>query len=577
MPSGPVTAKVAYFSMEIALDFSMPTYSGGLGILAGDMLRSAADLELPMVAVTLVHRKGYFRQRLDASGNQTEEPDSWEPEKRLQAVNATTTVEIAGRSVQVRAWRYDIVGMSGRFVPVFLLDTDLPGNERWDRGLTDTLYGGDNYYRICQEVLLGIGGMSMLQAIGLDQLDSYHMNEGHSSLLALALLEEEMQLRNSAAPDEDDIHEVRRHCIFTTHTPVPAGHDQFPEEIVRQVLGPKRAQLLEQTHCCRGGMLNMTFLALRFSHYINGVALRHEEVSHDMFPRYPIHAITNGVHAVTWTSPSFQELYDRHIPEWRRDNLYMRYAVGIPLQEIREAHDRAKAALFEALRERTGLVLDPSRLTIGFARRATAYKRADLLFSDLDRLKAMSKNLGAFQLVYGGKAHPNDGDGKEMIRRVFEAAAQLKDSVRIVYVENYDISLAKLITSGVDLWLNTPQRPHEASGTSGMKAALNAVPSLSILDGWWIEGCFEGVTGWAIGHDNNLAEGDVAVETGSLYQKLEEKVIPMFYRRPDDYAEVMRSAIAVNGSFFNTQRMLAQYEANAYFPERLTKSSEENP
>jgi glycogen phosphorylase len=564
--------KVAYFSMEIALDPSIPTYSGGLGILAGDMLRSAADLELPMVAVTLVHRKGYFRQRLDDRGNQIEEPDSWDPRARLQPAKGSATVAIEGRNVQLRAWRFDIVGMSGHTVPVYLLDADLPENDAWGRTLTDTLYGGDTHYRICQEALLGIGGVSLLRSLGLVRLENYHMNEGHSSFLTLALLEEQLQLHNAASPAEADIEAVRRQCIFTTHTPVPAGFDRFPLDLVRRVLGETRATLLEQAGCSREGTLNMTSLALRLSHYINGVAMRHGEVSHGMFPRYPIHAITNGVHAVTWTSPSFQDLYDRHIPEWRRDNAYLRYAVGISLEEIHEAHARAKAALLQELKRRTGVSLVESILTFGFARRAAAYKRADLLFSDPERLSAIAKKAGPFQIIFGGKAHPNDAEGKDLIRRVFEGAGQVDHNIRVVYLENYDMALARFIISGVDLWLNTPQRPQEASGTSGMKAALNGVPSLSVLDGWWIEGCFEDVTGWAIGHRDSMGREDSRAETESLYQKLEEKIIPLFYQQPDAYAEVMRSAIAVNGSFFNTQRMLLQYEANAYFPETLTRT-----
>jgi starch phosphorylase len=319
----------------------------------------------------------------------------------------------------------------------------------------------------------------------------------------------------------------------------------------------------------------MTYLALRFSRYVNGVAMRHEEVSQSMFPNYPIHAITNGVHAATWVSAAFRELFDRHIPEWRRDNDYLRYAVGIPLREIQDAHARSKAALLAEVKQRTGAALDPAVLTIGFARRAAAYKRADLLFSDVARLAAIAKNVGAFQLIYGGKAHPHDEAGKDSIRRVFEQAAQLKDRVRVVYLENYDWTLGALITAGVDVWLNTPQRPQEASGTSGMKAAMNGVPSLSILDGWWIEGCFESVTGWAIGHDGAIRKEADQAEVESLYLKLEQQIIPMFYQRPDAFAGVMRSAIAVNGSFFNTQRMVEQYEANAYFPETLAETASE--
>lgn len=557
---------IAYFSMETALEPSIPTYSGGLGVLAGDTLREAADLELPMVAVSLVHRKGYFRQKLDEHGNQSEEPDVWFPETCLKLAQASASVSIEGRSVQLRAWQYDIVGISGHAVPVYLLDADLPGNTPWDRGLTDTLYGGDAHYRVCQEALLGFGGIGILRTLGLPQIDSYHMNEGHSSFLTLALFEEQLRSHNAQTPGEEDIQAVRRRCTFTTHTPVPAGNDKFPVSLVKQVIGESRCRLLDQTDCYHDGLVNMTYLALRFSHYVNGVAMRHGEVSRGMYPNYPIHAITNGVHALTWTAPSFQALYDRHIPEWRRDNDYLRYAVGIPLEEIRQTHRDAKTALIQEVRRRTGVSLDDSALTIGFARRAAEYKRADLLFTDLARLRAIAKAAGPIQVVYGGKAHPADNGGKDLIRHVFEAAAQLKDAVRVVYLENYDIALAKFIASGVDLWLNTPQRPQEASGTSGMKAALNGVPSLSVLDGWWIEGCFEGSTGWAIGRDHSQDSDDAA----SLYEKL-ALISNLFYKDPTAYAQVMRSAIAVNGSFFNTQRMLEQYEANAYFPEDLAK------
>jgi starch phosphorylase len=401
------------------------------------------------------------------------------------------------------------------------------------------------------------------------------MNEGHSSFLTLALLEEQLRARQATEVTEVDVQAVRSRCVFTTHTPVPAGHDQFSWALVKTVLGERCVELLDQTECCRTGLLNMTYLALRFSRYVNGVAMRHEEVSQSMFPNYPIHAITNGVHAPTWVSAAFRELFDRHIPEWRRDNDYLRYAVGIPVREIRDAHARSKAALFAEVKQRTGVALDPAVLTIGFARRAAAYKRADLLFSDVERLAAIAKNVGTFQLIYGGKAHPHDDAGKDSIRRVFEQAAQLKDRVRVVYLENYDWTLGSLITAGVDVWLNTPQRPQEASGTSGMKAAMNGVPSLSILDGWWVEGCFESVTGWAIGHDGDIRTEAAQAEVESLYLKLEQQIISMFYQRPEAFAQVMRSAIAVNGSFFNTQRMVEQYEANAYFPETLAQTAGE--
>ncbi len=561
--------RIAYLSMEIALDPAIPTYAGGLGVLASDTLRSAADLGVPIVGVTLLYRTGYFRQRLDPSGNQIEEAEPWKPEELLESVGEPVAVTIEGRTVYVRAWRHLIEGISGHTVPIYLLDTKVPGNSPWDQTLTDSLYSGDDHYRLCQEAVLGFGAAALLPELGHTQIEHYHMNEGHSALLALALLEELREESSSAAPTEDEIEAIRRQCIFTTHTPVPAGHDQFPKELARKVLGPQRAMLLEATQCCLDDTLNMTYLALRLSSYINGVAMRHGEISHTMFPQYPVRAITNGVHAVRWAAEPFRQLFDRHIPEWRHDNLYLRYAVGIPLAEIREAHAEAKHRFLEEVRSATGVRLNENVATVGFARRATSYKRADFLFTDLQRLRRIHHQAGPFQVIYGGRAHPHDEEGKAMIRRVFEAAGALGDDIPVVYIPNYDLRWAQLFTSGVDLWLSVPHRPYEASGTSGMKAALNGVPSFSVRDGWWIEGRVEGVTGWSIGFGEDPEEH--AGELASLYDKLEGIILPMYYLRPEAYAEVMRSAIALNGSFFNTQRMVSQYVLNAYFPNGMPR------
>ncbi len=556
---------VAYFSMEIGLTPEIHTYSGGLGILAGDTLRAAADLGLPMVAVTLLHREGYFRQKLDAFGHQIETPDRWRPEELLTPLSHTVAISLEGRQVQVRTWRYEVTGVTGHVVPVYFLDTDLAENSEWDRTLTNYLYGGDNRYRLCQEMVLGFGGVALLEALGQDRDIFYHMNEGHSALLTLALLTRRLASVGRERPTDDDVEAVRRQCVFTTHTPVPAGHDQFSSELTEQVLGRQVADLLMLTNCCLDRQLNMTFLGLRFACYINGVSMRHDEISTGMFPGYPINAITNGVHAPTWAAPSFQGLFDRHIPEWRQDNFYLRYAVGIPLHEIEEAHAEAKRGLLAEVAQAVGERLDERVFTIGFARRATHYKRMDLLFTDLERLKQISKQVGPLQVICGGKAHPRDEGGKAMICSVFAAKEALRGHLPVVFVENYDMAWAKLITAGVDLWLNTPKRPQEASGTSGMKAALNGVPSLSILDGWWVEGHVENVTGWAIGDDYRPAGGEDR-EVISLYDKLEQVILPMFYGRPQAYAEIRRAAIALNGSFFNTQRMMSQYVINAYQP-----------
>jgi len=554
---------IVYFSMEVGLNAAMPTYSGGLGVLAGDTLRAAADLGIPVVGVTLLHRKGYFRQHLDAQGNQSESLCEWSPQEFLESVEPCASVTIEGREVQVRAWRYILRGVSGHEVPVYFLDTALPENHSLDQGLTDYLYGGDDRYRLCQEVLLGMGGLATLRALAYTEVQVYHMNEGHSALLTLGLLMEETKKRNMSAPTMAAINKVRQRCVFTTHTPVPTGHDKFSPDLVWQVLSGEQANTLTTSGCMTDGTLNMTYMALFFSRYVNGVSMRHEEISRSMYPSYPVNAVTNGVHAVTWTATPFCRLYDQYIPEWRRDNMYLRYAVSIPLDEVRQAHAEAKRELLAEVERRSGRRLDPSVLTLGFARRATAYKRADLLFSDIDRLERIVRRVGPMQVVLAGKAHPRDEGGKAIIRHIFQATASLQDTVTIVYLEEYDVALAKYLCAGVDLWLNTPQKPYEASGTSGMKAALNGVPSLSVLDGWWLEGHVEGVTGWSIG-DSWETASDPSKEAASLYDKLEYVILPMFYARPNAFAEVMRSAIAINGSFFNAQRMVSQYMQNAY-------------
>jgi starch phosphorylase len=548
----------------VAVDNAIPTYSGGLGVLAGDTLRSAADLQIPMVAVSLLHRKGYFDQRLDSLGNQLESPSKWSPENFLTRLPAQISLSLEGRQVRVGVWRYPFVGITGHIVPLLFLDTDLEINDSTDRSFTDFLYGGDERYRLCQEAILGLGGVAMLRALGYADIRVFHMNEGHSALATLALMEERCAPQLARRFSENEVEAVRRQCAFTTHTPVPAGHDRFSADLVDRVLGAERAAVLSQLRVMNGA-LNMTELALKFSGFVNGVSMRHGEVSRGMFPNHSIDAITNGVHAATWTAVPLAALYDRMIPEWRRDNCFLRYAVGIPVAEIRQAHSQAKKELLQQVRWLTGIHLDEKVFTLGFARRATGYKRGDLLFTDLERLKNIARQAGPLQLIYAGKAHPRDDGGKAIIRRIFEAAATLANDVRVVYLENYDMALGKLLCSGVDVWLNTPLRPQEASGTSGMKAALNGVPSFSVLDGWWIEGHIEGVTGWSIGDDES-AENDSIAEAASLYQKLEQVILPLYYDDSDSFCQVMRSAIALNGSFFNTQRMVSQYLRNAYLP-----------
>jgi starch phosphorylase len=579
---------VAYFSMEIALENAMPSYSGGLGVLAGDTIRAAADIRVPMVAVSLLYRKGYFTQVLAEDGMQSEEPVEWRVEDFLKEEPVRVTLPLETRRVELRAWRYDVKGVRGFEVPVYFLDADLPSNEERDRNLTGQLYGGDAYYRLCQEVLLGIGGVRMLRALGHTELQRYHMNEGHAALLTLELLGEEAFTAGRSSIRGEDIEKVRGKCVFTTHTPVPAGHDRFPMEFLTRAFPAQQeffdlkdassADLLKrvlqaetdfpdlQEAARRGAGVNMTQLALGLSTYVNGVAKLHGETSRKMFPQVPIEAITNGVHAATWTAPAFRDLFDRYVSSWREDNYSLRGALGLPPEEVWSAHLLSKHELLEKVREKTGLSLDAEIFTIGFARRATGYKRADLILSDLDRLREIARNVGQFQIIYAGKAHPKDAPGKEIIRRIFKAKKALKKSVHIVFLDNYNMELGGLMTSGVDLWLNTPEYPLEASGTSGMKAALNGVPSLSVLDGWWVEGHIEGVTGWSVGElRRNVEEPpDREDEMASLYNKLQTVIIPLFYNDRNKYLEVMQHAIAINGSFFNTQRMVQQYVTDAY-------------
>ena len=564
-PTGPdfTSRSIAYFSMEIALAPDVPTYSGGLGMLAGDTLRSAADTGAPMVAVSLAHKRGYFRQHLDKTGQQTESDVPWNP-SALPNAGVTLEIFIQSRKLRVQAWRFDVVGTKGHIIPVYLLDSDIEGNDSYDRHLTDHLYGGDTYYRLCQEAILGLAGVQLLDKLGLKPAVC-HMNEGHAAFLAIAKLEDHLGGKPLASATEEDRLAVARQCVFTTHTPVPAGHDMFGVDQMYTVLGQERGDCLQKMECMHNGLLNMTYVALRFSRWVNGVAMQHGKVSKEMFPDYHVESVTNGVHAGTWIAPPLAAIFDEEFPRWRHDNQYFRSVYGIKPSRIANAHRIGKHKLIKTIYKRTGEQWNESVLTLGFARRVATYKRASLLLEDPKRLAKIAKKIGGLQIVFAGKAHPADMLGKGLIKEVFEIAGKIgSNALRIVYLENYDWDLGATLTQGVDVWVNTPRRPYEASGTSGMKAALNGVPSLSVLDGWWIEGCAHDITGWAID------DGDTdALEASSLYDKLESNIAPM-YARPNAWARMQQHCIAMNGSFFNTDRMLGQYFANAYFPQAPT-------
>ncbi len=557
--------KIAYFSMEIGLKDDIPTYSGGLGVLAGDTVKSAADLELPFIAVTLISRKGYFRQQIDDHGHQTEMPAIWDPAKLMTLAGETVSVTIEGREVHIQSWIYFVKSPTGGIVPVIYLDTNLPENSAEDRKLTDSLYGGDESYRIKQEVILGIGGVRMLGKLGF-RVKKYHMNEGHAAFLTLELLHE-FKKDIESVWDEDhiwDIEAVKELCVFTTHTPVEAGHDKFSYELFGKVLGNYFPEnILKKLAGDKN--VNMTLLGFNLSNYLNGVAKKHGEVSKSMFPGYQIKAITNGIHSFTWTCESMKKIYDKYLPGWAYEpEIFVRIGV-IPDEEIWNAHQEAKKTLIDYVNSVSDSGMDYETMTIGFARRATAYKRADLLFSDIKRLEQIGTN--KIQLIYAGKAHPKDSVGKQLIERIVSYKEQLKGKIKIVFLQGYNMEIALKLVSGVDIWLNTPLRPLEASGTSGMKAAHNGVMNFSVLDGWWIEGHIEGYTGWAIGPAPKEVESDInmnRIDADDLYNKLEKTIIPLYYNDRKAWIRMMQNAIGKNAYYFNTHRMMRRYVTDAY-------------
>ncbi|WP_262028109.1 alpha-glucan family phosphorylase [Microvirga sp. Mcv34] len=553
------STRIAYFSMEIALRPEMHTYAGGLGILAGDVAHSAADLELPMVFVTLASRDGYLRQTIDGEGRQIDWPDPWEPEQWTAQVPAMVAVTLEGRDVWIRPWLYELASPLGYKVPVILLDTRLDQNATQDRTVTDRLYGGGECDRLRQEAVLGIGGERMLRALGFS-IETYHLNEGHAALLALNLLR-----RHARAPSDNPLEPrphntdpVRRQCIFTTHTPVEAGHDRFAYEDVARVLGDVVA--LDELKSLAGeDRLNMTRLALNLSGYVNGVARRHAETTRRMFPGYRVRAITNGVHVEHWTHPAFARLFQSILPHWCHEPEVLSRADQLDDGNVWDAHREAKRDLLEIVKGQSGIDFDPEAPVIGFARRMTGYKRPNLLFMDLERVRRLHREF-ALQIVVAGKAHPRDEGGKALIQQIHGHIDDLRD-VPIVFLPNYDMEIARTLTAGSDIWLNTPLPSLEASGTSGMKAALNGVLNLSILDGWWLEACEEGITGWSIDH---RPEGTREDHARALYEKLEAVVLPLYAQDRSRWIWMMKQTISKIGPIFNSQHMMRRYASEAY-------------
>lgn len=526
--------QVSYFSMEVGISPEIKTYSGGLGVLAGDTLKSAADHGMDFTAVTMLYRNGYFKQIIDDHGRQVEEPQNWDFQNILEDTRVKTALELRGREVTVKVWKHRIEGEKG-YVDVFFLDTGVDENHPEDQALTDRLYMGGQEKRLCQEAILGIGGTRALKEMSIET-DYFHMNEGHSALLTT---------------------EADGEKVFTTHTPVPAGHDTFRRNLVEKVLPENTLERLNF-----GQELNMTRLALENSSYANGVSDRHAEVSRDMFPSHEIDAVTNGVHSETWTAQPFREIFNSNIPRWKLDPARLTQTAGVKDSKLWKAKQECKKQLSGILEEKTGEKLDPEKFTVGFARRSTEYKRPSLIFRDLQNLEELAGKYGGLQLVYSCKAHPEDTRGKEIIEQILKYRDML-ENVDLYFIEDYSMEDALKMVSGVDLWLNNPRRGQEASGTSGMKAAHNGTPQLSTPDGWWLEGCIEDVTGWTIGKNYVEGEDEDRIDSQSIYNQL-DKIMATYNDERQEWISIMKNCITLNASHFNTDRMLKEYLARAY-------------
>ena len=547
--------QIAYISMEIGMDSNIPTYSGGLGVLSGDTVRSAADLEIPMVGICLCYSSGYFYQLFNENGEQKEKEISWSFFYEFEKVEKPITIKIQDNIIKISAWLYRVIGQSGHVVPIYLLTTDVEGNEDWQRKLTAALYDSTSrWHRIVQEMILGIGGVRLLKSVGYNNIKVYHINEGHGTFATLELLKDM----------NGDIEKVRKSVAFTTHTPVPAGHDRFNYNLVKDVFRNDLPSNIKEL----GGQneLNMTVLGMNLSGYRNGVAKKHGEISSKMFPNYEIDYITNGIHLPFWVSKPIRKIFTKKWPNWKANPSVLQNAIEIDDLELFDAHIENKFNLISYQKGHSWNLLDEELITIGFARRFATYKRATLIFHDIDRLGKICK--GNIQFIFAGKAHPKDQAGKDYIKKIFESGGYLLDNygVKVVLIENYNMDLAHMLVSGVDIWLNTPNRYREASGTSGMKAALNGVLNFSVQDGWWLEGYkMNPLAGWAIGPDDSdpkAAENNWDIDSKIIYEILENEIIPT-YMDHDEWIFRQKNAISL-AAYFNTHRMIEEYAEKAY-------------
>ena len=501
-----------------------------------------------MCAITLLYREGYFKQRIDEEGIQTETYPRFDPYPLLKKLDVRFILRLRARDVWIQVYRFDYVGHGGHAVPIYFLDTDVEENIKDDRIISQRLYSGNKDHRILQEAILGFGGTKLLDELGQNDIKKYHMNEGHCSFLVLHLLEK----------FNSDMKKVKSLCHFTTHTPVPAGHDHFAESRVKKLLRGLLPENLKLPSLVQNGRLHMTELGLYFSGTANGVSQLHGGVAQEQFPWSNIDFITNGVHHSYWMGSPFKRVYDQYVPEWRANPECLLKIDDIADDVIWNAHQERKQYLLGYANSQVSKALDGDTLTIGFARRAATYKRAQLLFHDMGRLESLGAE--KIQVIFSGKAHPKDHEGKEVIRQIVSKSKAMFGKVKIIYLENYNMWLGRMITSGVDVWLNTPLRPNEASGTSGMKATLNGVPNLSVLDGWWAEGCKNGVNGWTVGDPEHP---DDEKDADHLYFVLENSVIPTFYNDRNKWISMMKEAIKT-GVHFTAHRMIMEYNQKFY-------------
>lgn len=538
--------KVAYFSMEIALENNIKNFAGGLGVLAGDILRSASELKFPMIAVSLLYKDGYFKQVINKQGKQEAGADKSDFSK-LKLLTHKIFLNISQDRVLVRAWEYKLKSNNGIKIPVYLLDTDWPENGKKYRQICKNLYDADLIKKLEQAIILGRGGIRLLEKIGRGGISKIHLNEGHGALACIELF-----LNSKKQSVGEKIEDVRKKIVFTTHTPVIAGHDIYFREFLLKYQPDFPSSIKESI---KEDEINFTNLAMFFSSYINSVSLKHGGVSRKMFPGYKIDSITNGVNSSFWTSPSFKKVFDKYLNNWAEDNTLLSGAKDIPLEEIKDAHQEEKRKLIKLVQKNSGKIFKDDIFTITFARRFAPYKRPGLILEDIESLKKINKKVGKIQIIYAGKAHPDDVIGQTLISKVNRRIKSLRKEINIAFIPNYDIEKAKILVAGSDLWLNNPVTPNEASGTSGMKAAHNGVPQLSTLDGWWPEAEHKNKTGWDI--TERSFKND-------LHHILAEKIIPLYYKNEKEYCNICRNAITYNASKFNTQRVLKEYIRKAY-------------